>query len=268
MFRTYLRKPQVALTLLLLFNLLMLSVQIRSEKGQTLLNQAGLAVITPLVYMEHLVFNTVSSLVHKYVFLLAQDKENQRLVRENVRLKIELHQLRAMKQLAEREYFSAITGPMLYRYITGSVIHKNLRFFSDTVIVNQGTLADVVPNQAVISGEGLVGKVIAANLLASEIELITGSLASAGALLGNSRLQCVVRGTDSSLLNLDFVSVSEPVSIGEMIYTSGTDGIYPKELPIGRIVSKKDGRVYQEIQVEPLTDFSRLEEVSIIIGDQ
>ena len=267
MFRTYLRKPQVALTLLLLFNLLILSVQIRSENGQTVLNQAGLAIITPLVYMENLVFNSASSLVHKYISLLAQDTENQRLVGENVKLKIELHQLRAMKKLAEREYFSAITGPMLYRYIPGSIIHKNLRFFSDTVIVNQGTLAKVAPNQAVIGSEGLVGRVIAANLLASEIELITDSLASAGALLENSRLQCVVRGTDSGLLNLDFVSVSEPVSIGEMVYTSGTDGIYPKELPIGRIVSKEDGRVYQKIQVQPLTDFSRLEEVSIIIGE-
>ena len=268
MFWTYLRRPQVVLTLLLLFNLLLLSVQIRSEKGETLLNQAGLAIITPFVYMEHLVINSASSLVHKYVFLLAQDKENQRLVGENVRLKIELHQLRAIKKLTERENFSAIAGPLLFKYLQGSVIHKNLRFFSETIIVNQGTLAGVIPNQAVISSEGLVGRVIASNLFSSEVELITDSLASSGALLENSRLQCVVRGTDSKLMNLDFVSISEPVSIGEMVYTSGTDGIYPKELPVGRIVSKQDGRVYQKIQVEPVTDFARLEEVSIIIGEQ
>lgn len=256
------------LTLLLLFNFLMLSVQIRSEKGQTLLNRAGLAVITPFVYVEHLLINSVSSLARKYVFLLAQDAENERLVQENSRLKIELNQLRGIKNLAERDQFSAIAGPLLFKYIQGSVIHRNLRSFSDTVIINQGTLAGVTANQAVISSEGLVGRVIASNLAASEVELVTDSLASAGALLGNSRLQCVVRGTDSRLLNLEFVSVSEPVSIGEMVYTSGTDGIYPKDIPIGRIVSKYDGRVYQIIQVEPLTDFYRMEEVSIIIGEQ
>ncbi len=256
------------LTLLLLFNFLMLSVQIRSEKGQTLLNQAGLAVLTPFVYVEHLLVNSMSSLVHQYVFLLAQDAENQRLVRENSRLKIELNQLRAFKKLAERDQFSALAGPLQFKYIPASVIHRNLRFFADTIIINQGTLAGVTTNQAVISSEGLVGRVIASNLAASEVELITDSLASSGALLGESRLQCVARGTASRLLNLDFVSVSEPVSIGEMVYTSGTDGIYPKDIPIGRVISKYDGRVYQILQVEPLTDFSRMEEVSIIIGEQ
>ncbi len=268
MFGTYIRKPPVVLSFLLLFNFLILSVQIRSEKGQTLLAQAGLALITPVVYVEHLIFDTTSSLVRKYIFLLAQDRENKRLIDENVRLKTELHQLRAVKKLAEREYLSAITGPMLFSCKPASVIHRNIRFFTSTLIVNQGTMDGVAINQPVLSGDGLVGRVIAANLFAAEVELLTDPLAAAGAMPENSRLQCVVRGADSNLLNLDFVSLSNPVSIGEMVYTSGTDGIYPKELPIGKIVSITEGSVYQNIKVEPAVDFSRLEEVLIITGEQ
>jgi len=268
MFRTSLKTPPLVLALLLLFNFLILSVQIRSEQGQSLLTRTGLTVITPFVFIEQLVLNTASDLVHRYVFLLAQDRENQRLVRENVRLKTELQQLRGVWNLAKREFLSALTGPLLFNYIPGSVIHKNLRFFSDTVIVNRGTLEGVAPNQAVIDGNGLVGRVITANLFACEVELIVDPLASAGAILGESRLQCLARGTDSELLSLDFVSISEPVSIGDMVYTSGTDGIYPKEIPIGEVVSVRDGRIYQEIELQPVTDFSRLEEVLIIIGNK
>lgn len=268
MFLTNIRKPPFILALLLLFNFLMLSVQIRSEKGDTLLSLAGLAVLTPFVYAEHLVFGYTSGLLHRYLFLFSLEEENQRLAEENVRLKTELHQLRGIRKLADRDYLSALTGPALFNYIPASVIHKNIRFFSDTVIVNQGTLAGVFPNQPVITGEGLVGRVIASNPLASEVELIIDPLASAGVLLEDSRLQCVVRGSDSTLLNLEFISVSEPVRIGEMIYTSGTDGIYPKELPVGTVVSKQEGRVYQEIRVKPSTDFSRLEEVLIITGEK
>ena len=268
MFGIYLRKPPVVLSLLLFFNFLLLSVQIRSETGQSLLSQVGLALITPFVYVEHFVLDTGSSLVKRYLFLLAQDEENKRLVEENVRLKTELHQLRAIRKLAERDSFSSLTSPMLFRYKPASVIHRNFRFFSNTLIVNQGTLAGIQPNQPVISGDGLVGRVISANPFISEVELLTDPLASAGAMPENSRLQCVVRGADSDLLHLDFVSLSDPVSPGEMVYTSGTDGIYPKELPIGRIVSISEGRVYQEILVKPAADCSRLEEVLVILGEQ
>ena len=75
MFRTSLKTPPLVLALLLLFNFLILSVQIRSEQGQSLLTRTGLTVITPFVFIEQLVLNTASDLVHRYVFLLAQDRE-------------------------------------------------------------------------------------------------------------------------------------------------------------------------------------------------
>lgn len=268
MLQRYLRKPPFVLSLLLLFNLILLSIQVRTDRGESLFTRTGLAVITPLVYLEQAVIGSTADLVRKYLFLLNLNEENQRLVEENVRLKAELHQLRGMKNLSEREYLSAITSPLLFEFVPGSVIHRNLRYFSDTVTLNLGTLSGISPNLPVISGEGVVGRVIAANLLASEVELIIDPLASAGAILEDSRRQCVVRGTGSNLLNLEFISVSEPVRIGEVVYTSGTDGIYPKDLPVGRVVSKKTGRIYQEIEVEPFTDFTRLEEVLVLIEEQ
>lgn len=264
MFQTHPRKPPIILTLLLLFNFLLLSVQIRSEKGELLLTRIGIAAITPLVYAEHFFFGSISDLIDQYIYLVSLKKENLRLEEENMRLMAELNQLKGLKALAEREYLSAITEPLLFNYVSGSIIHKNMHLFSDTVIINQGTLSGIAPNQPVISGEGLVGRVIASNPLTSEVELIIDPLASAGALLEDSRIQCLVRGTASPNLSLEFVSISDKVRIGEMVYTSGTDDIYPKEIPIGRIISASDGRVYQEIEVAPVTNFTKLEEVLII----
>ena len=89
---------------------------------------------------------------------------------------------------------------------------------------------------------------------------------AAGALLFHSRLQGVVQGTGTRQLVLNFIPSSEAVPDGELVYTSGTDRIYPKGLPIGTVVLTEKEGIYQRILVDPKVDFARLEEVMVVLG--
>ena len=81
----------------------------------------------------------------------------------------------------------------------------------------------------------------------------------------HSRLHGIIQGTGSETLSLNFISSSETVPDGELVYTSGTDRIYPKGLPIGTVVETEREGVYQRIIVKPQVDLSRLEEVMVVV---
>jgi hypothetical protein len=110
------------------------------------------------------------------------------------------------------------------------------------------------------------GRVFAATLYQSEVELLTDQNAAAGAVLFHTRLSGIVQGTGDENLSLNFISISEDVPDNELVFTSGTDRIYPKGLPIGTIISSEKEDVYQRIIVRPQVDLSRLEEVMVVLN--
>jgi rod shape-determining protein MreC len=102
----------------------------------------------------------------------------------------------------------------------------------------------------------------------AEVELLTDSSAAAGAVTAESRLYGVVQGDGTGNLYLMYIPVTEIVERDELVLTSGSDRIYPKGLPIGRVVSTQKGQVYQRLLLLPASDFARLDEVSILIGSR
>ena len=92
--------------------------------------------------------------------------------------------------------------------------------------------------------------------------------AAAGAHVERTRAPGVVVGTDdSTLLMMEYVSNLEDVRVGDEIVTSGIDGIYPKGFRIGKVADVEEGvGLYQLIHVEPIVDFSQLEDVLVVLN--
>jgi rod shape-determining protein MreC len=147
-----------------------------------------------------------------------------------------------------------------------SVIWRNMPLYSRRIFINAGTAQGVTKDSAVLAAEGVVGRVFAATLYQSEVELLTDQNAAAGAVLFHTRLSGIVQGTGDENLSLNFISISEDVPDNELVFTSGTDRIYPKGLPIGTIISSEKEDVYQRIIVRPQVDLSRLEEVMVVLN--
>jgi rod shape-determining protein MreC len=117
----------------------------------------------------------------------------------------------------------------------------------------------------VIVPGGVIGKVLRVFGDTSQVILLTDANSGIASLLESSRVHGVLKGTNRPLAKLTYVINGEPVTVGEILVTSGEDRIYPKGLPLGVVVSARSGSEFQEIEVQPLAQLNRLEEVLVIL---
>lgn len=262
----FLRRPIVALILLIALNITLLSVQIRNESGRTLLRSWSLAVFTPMAWGIHSLTGGLAKGLSRYVFLYRAAEERTQLLEENGRLRLELTKLRNVEQLLARvPEYEVVRQQYSFATRPAAVIWKSPPFHSQRLLINAGTRQGVKIDSAVIVPRGIVGRVIATTPFTSEVELITNAGAGAGGLLADSRLEGIIRGDGSQILSWNYIPSYEKAEVGQAIYTSGTDRIYPKGIPIGRIViSAKGKKIHREIRVKPNVDYLRLEEVLIV----
>ena len=260
------RKPFFPLAFLLFANLLLLSVQVRNTEGRLLLRSGSLLLFTPIASTVHFVVDGVTGAVKQYALLYGAQKENILLREENARLGVELAQLRGIKSLvSRREEGPMLEEQFLFDTFLAPVIWKSPPFYAHRLVINAGSLKGIRKDDAVITPQGIVGRVWATTPFTSEVELITNDSAAAGAMLEDSRLQGVIQGDGSLTMTWNFIPNYESVEVGDIVYTSGTDRLYPKGFPIGRVVQSRKGvTVYRDIQVEPFVDYLRLEEIMVV----
>ena len=121
---------------------------------------------------------------------------------------------------------------------------------------------------AVIAPAGVVGRIVVPSGSAAKVQLLIDRNAAAGAVIerGESRAQGVVVGTGDDRLRMEYVSEIADIVVGDVVVTSGIDGIYPKGFVIGRVeVVEKSGPAFKQILVRPAVDFSSLEEVLVVM---
>ncbi len=253
---------------LLLFHLLLLSVQVRTADDQLLLRAFGLTLTTPFAMGIQFVTSSVSGFLERYAFLRGTEEENARLREENERLRLRLHQLQNMAALLPRSAdYQALQQRLQFETVVADVVGRSAPFFENRLWVNAGTGSGVAYDSAVLTPRGIVGRVISAGPFSSEVELITNRQAAAGARLQESRLEGVVEGAGEAWLTLSYIPITQPVQVGELVVTSGSDRVYPEEIPIGTVISaQQDSPIYQTIRVRPAIELSRLEEVLVVVG--
>jgi rod shape-determining protein MreC len=266
MIHAFERRPLVLFITILVLNLVLLSVQVRSEQGRFFLRKWSLFFVTPVASAMHFVTNKSEKALSRYVFLRGAQQENQQLRSENAALKVEVEQLSAMQSMAIRSaHYSLLRQQYSFGTLLAGVIWKTSSFHSDHFGINAGARDGLRKGSAVLSPEGIAGRVVTIEPFGAEVEPITGRGSAVGGVLSRSRLQGVLQGDGSELLEWRLIPNHEEVEIGEVVYTSGADRIYPKGLPIGLIVKSERGEmVYRDIRVRPFVDYSRLEEVLVV----
>jgi rod shape-determining protein MreC len=112
----------------------------------------------------------------------------------------------------------------------------------------------------------VVGKILAVYPDISQVLLLGDKESGVGALLADTRTQGPVKGTGEPLLSLDYISSDEKVTVGEAVLTSGQDRIFPKDLPVGRVVdfASDPKSPFMKIRIKPAAHLDRLEEVLVL----
>src|SRR5438270_485481 len=226
--------------------------------------------ITPferaLVWVE----NGAGNVWHNYFYLRGVRAENRELKDQiekmrldQVRLTEDATQARRLQNLlAFKEQFIAKT-------VAAQVIGSSGSDLSRVVYIDKGENAGIERDMAVMTSDGIVGKVLLVYPSVAQVLLINDQSSGVGALLEKTRLQGVLRGTATGEVALERVMSDEQVPLGETVLTSGGDQIFPKGLPVGTVAKVGTGKdLFLNIRIKPAANLSKLEEVLVLVEKQ
>ena len=149
--------------------------------------------------------------------------------------------------------------------VAARVIGNGTGANSKVVFVDRGSTSGVESGMAVVTPDGIVGKVVDAYPTASLVMLITDPTFAAGVVSQKNRVHGTLKGQGHAECLVDYVQNEEHVDIGEWFYTSGDDRIFPKGFPVGQVTAAPNGKTFKEIYVSPSGMQGGVEEVLIVL---
>jgi rod shape-determining protein MreC len=263
-------KPLVLLTGVIILQILLLAVQIRRDSQGRLIRVWTVGAVSPFQRASATGVGSVRGVWNHYFALQNTSRENERLRHENDTLKLQINQLES--KAAEADRLAALlnfrqshqTIPMLGARVIGSGADSN----SQTVYLDRGERDGIHRNMAVITPDGVVGKIVESYRDTSQVLLLTDKDSGVGAMLAESRIQSPVGGDGEPLLAMKYVANDDTVAIGERVVTSGMDRIFPRDIPVGTVAQIKPGNPFKQIRIKPAANLERLEEVIVLLSLQ
>ena len=235
-------------------------------KGTRLLRVWVVNAISPLEKFLVGSSHGVRDVWRNYFYLRGLRRENRDLRQQVERLRID--QVRLSEDAAQARRLQALLGfkeKFISKTLAAQVIGSSGSEQSHVVYIDKGANDGIKPDMAVITPDGIVGKVLRVYHGSAQVLLINDPDSGVGAILESSRLQGILRGTAAGEVMLKYVMSDEKVAPGDPVLTSGGDRIFPKGLPIGTVQQTNPGSdLFLNIRIKPAADLSRLEEVLVI----
>ena len=246
--------------------LMLLSAQVRSEdRNYSVLEASMLRLVAPLVRAVDGSAAAVSSLRGRF--------ETRKALREdNEKLRGELEAMRRdrVETFGLEQKLELLSKAASYAQSSGSpprvadVVLLDYGSWQQTLMLYVGDQG-VERQQPVVTDAGLVGRVVVAAGRYAKVQMITDRSASVGAMIERTRRQGIVRGGERSFLGMDFVPLQEVVKVGDRVLTAGIDGVYPRGIPVGTVVSvRPGGELFHRISLVPAVDLGRLDQVFLL----
>ncbi|HKW17745.1 MAG TPA: rod shape-determining protein MreC [Terriglobales bacterium] len=246
-----------------------LAVQVkRSTENKTsrLIRVWAISAITPferaIVYLQ----TDASTLWHNYFYLRGVRQENRQLKDQIEQLQLE--QVRLQQDANQAHRLQALLGfkeQFIAKTLAAQVIGSSGSELSRTVYLDKGSRDGIQQDMAVISADGVVGRVISVFKNTSQVLLVNDQTSGVGAILEQSRVLGVMQGKPSGGLVIDKIMADEDIKAGDKVLTSGGDLIFPKGLLIGTVAKVERGSEFLQISVKPAARLDRLEEVLVIL---
>lgn len=218
-------------------------------------------IASPVLIVLSEPFRQVAAMTDSVTGLSELRAENAQLREENVRLR-EWYQTALMLE-SENQSLHALLNVKpdpTHRFITARVIGDSGNAFVKSAIVSAGQNDNVQKGQAVLSGDGLVGRIIEAGNNSARVLLLTDVNSRVPVLIEGSRQKAILTGMNTDMPLLKYLPADSDIKTGARIITSGNGGMFMPGLPIGMVEIGKDGQPY----VKPYADISRITHVRIV----
>ena len=262
-------KNLIVLAAILFAQIIGLAVQVRrpSQVGETrLIRLWAISAVTPIesavVHSQKWVQNTWTS----YIYFRGIRKENRELRAQIERMKIEDARLSEDARMARRvQTLLEFKEQYVESTMAAQVIGTSGSEQSRVLYIDKGSKDGIKTDMAVITPTGIVGKIVQVFPTSSQVLPINDQFSGVGAVLKDTRLQGIVKGSQNGVTTLQYIMSDEKVEPGEEVLTSGGDRIFPKGLPVGKVASVEPGKdLFLNIRVVPSARLDQVEEVLVV----
>ncbi len=254
--------------LIFLLALSIISASLQTSEKMTFFEALVVEITAPVQKVVSAVISGISSVWKGYFHLVGLQRENEALKQQLKKLKLELHSYREADLANHRlrallNFKTSIATPLL----PAEVVAFDPSGWFQTILIDKGRNDGVVRDMAVVSADGLAGRVIGVSGRHAKVLLILDRNSAVDALIQRSRARGVLVGLGRELCLLKYVQRNEDVQVGDQVISSGMGGVFPKGLLLGRVreVVRGNSGLFQEVEVDPAADFSRLEEVMVVV---
>jgi len=249
------------------FSLILMSASVSNRKFASSGSGFISWVLSPVDSLYKGILSSVRRSWEHYFYLVGVEEERDQLAS---RLKALESQNSEFKELSsENERLKSL---LKYRDelksdgILARVVSRDPSNWAESVTVDRGSKEGIKEGQAVVDGNALVGQIISVSSNTAKVLLLTDNISSVDVIVQSSRAQGIVEGNLTDALKLKYLLREQSVKIGDRIIASGLDEIFPKGALIGIVSKIKDdpNGMFQNVEVEPSADMSRLENILIL----
>ncbi len=255
---------------LLLLALIFLSSNVERSKSWNPVAEVLIEILAPVQKVVKGTVNFTTGLWSRYIGLIHTHEENIRLKKEIERLMLENSRSRELlstyKRLQELLNFRGDTQKTV---LAAQVIGRDPTGWFRSIIIDKGSNSGIKENMPVFNAKGVVGQIVSVSYNYSKVLLMIDQNSAVDCIIERSRDSGIVKGVSSKVCTLDYVLKTSDVQVGDLVITSGLDRIFPKGNSVGVVTEVEDtpGELFKNVKLKPSVDFSKLEEVLILLRE-
>ena len=257
----------IGVIVLIAVNIIVLSVNSRRYTSFGL-ERVAISFVSPFQELVTRAIRFTKDIWQQYFALVTVARENQ-ILRSELNQASEKSNLWHETELANARLRNLLDFQknIAEQIVAAEVIGKDPSAWFKTVIIDKGKADGLTRGLPVVMPQGIAGQVIETANHYSKVMLIIDRNSAVDALVQRTRARGIIKGESTDQCRLDYVLRKKDVRIGDIIVSSGSDGVYPKGLRIGRVseVIEHDADIFHEVFITPFVDFEKLEEVLVVI---
>ncbi len=259
----------IILFLFILIPVIAIDTSTRSARNYRFYDRLIVGITSPIQAMISWSLEQIASSYENYIYLWHTHQDNLALLDENRKLlnsiaslkETQQENIRLRKLLSFEQQFNL-------KSVVARVIAKDVSTEFRSIRINRGESSGIKRNMAVTTDEGIVGRVLRTTQDTSDIVTILDLLSAVDAIVERSRARGIVEGLTDDTCQLKFALRTDDIQPGDILISSGLGGIFPKGAAVGTVskVNRKPFGITQEVEVRPNVDFSKLEEVLVVLN--
>jgi rod shape-determining protein MreC len=259
----------IVLFLFILIPVIAIDTSTRAPREYRFYDRVIVGLTSPIQSAISWTLEQITSSYENYIYLWHTHQDNIALLEENRKLlnsiaglrETQQENIRLHKLLKFEEKFSL-------QSVVARVIAKDISSEFRSIRINRGESSGIHQNMAVVTDEGIVGRVLRTTRNTSDVVTVLDLLSAVDAIVERSRARGVVEGLTDDTCQMKYTLRTDDIQPGDNLISSGLGGIFAKGMTVGTVskVNRKPFGITQDVEVRPSVDFTKLEEVLVVLN--